>query len=102
MLVKELRQGLRTRSFIGVFLALQIILGVTTIAAILAVNYVTHKEMLIAIFTPIFLPIVALSFLGTLLYPALIINLFRMKGPVRVSNYFASISEVRQSISSTE
>jgi hypothetical protein len=46
--------------------------------------------------------IVALSFLGTLLYPALIINLFRMKGPVCVSNYFASISEVRQSISSTE
>lgn len=33
MLVKELRQGLRTRSFIGVFLALQIILGVILLSA---------------------------------------------------------------------
>ncbi|MDP4626250.1 MAG: hypothetical protein NWT08_14065 [Akkermansiaceae bacterium] len=33
MLVKELRQGLRTRSFVGVFLALQIILGIILLAA---------------------------------------------------------------------
>jgi len=33
MLVKELRQGLRARSFIGVFLALQIILGVILLSA---------------------------------------------------------------------
>ena len=33
MLVKELRQGLRTRSFIGVFLALQIILGIILLSA---------------------------------------------------------------------
>lgn len=33
MLVKELRQGLRTRSFIGVFLALQIILAVILLSA---------------------------------------------------------------------
>jgi ABC-type transport system involved in multi-copper enzyme maturation permease subunit len=33
MLVKELRQGLRTRSFIGVFLTLQIVLGVILLAA---------------------------------------------------------------------
>ncbi|MGJ8633243.1 MAG: hypothetical protein ACSHX7_04925 [Luteolibacter sp.] len=33
MLVKELRQGLRTKSFIGVFLALQIILGIILLTA---------------------------------------------------------------------
>ena len=33
MLVKELRQGLRTKSFIGVFLALQIILGLILLTA---------------------------------------------------------------------
>ncbi len=33
MLVKELRQGLRTRAFIGVFLTLQIVLGVILLAA---------------------------------------------------------------------
>lgn len=33
MLVKELRQGLRTRAFIGVFLTLQIILGVILLGA---------------------------------------------------------------------
>jgi|688.fasta_scaffold01894_4 hypothetical protein len=34
MLVKELRQGLRTKAFIGVFLALQIILGVILLGAV--------------------------------------------------------------------
>lgn len=33
MLVKELRQGMRTKAFVGVFLALQIILGVILLAA---------------------------------------------------------------------
>lgn len=33
MLVKELRQGLRTRSFIGVFLSLQIVLGIILLGA---------------------------------------------------------------------
>lgn len=33
MLVKELRQGLRTRSFVAVFLALQIILGIILLSA---------------------------------------------------------------------
>lgn len=33
MLVKELRQGMRTRAFVGVFLALQIILGVILLSA---------------------------------------------------------------------
>lgn len=33
MLVKELRQGLRTRSFVGVFLTLQILLGIILLAA---------------------------------------------------------------------
>jgi hypothetical protein len=33
MLVKELRQGLRTRAFIGVFLTLQIVLGIILLAA---------------------------------------------------------------------
>lgn len=33
MLVKELRQGLRTRSFIGVFLTLQIVLGIILLGA---------------------------------------------------------------------
>jgi hypothetical protein len=34
MLVKELRQGLRTKAFIGVFLALQIILGIILLGAV--------------------------------------------------------------------
>jgi hypothetical protein len=33
MLVKELRQGMRTKSFVGVFLALQIILGIILLSA---------------------------------------------------------------------
>ena len=33
MLVKELRQGMRTKAFVGVFLTLQIILGVILLSA---------------------------------------------------------------------